>query len=66
MNGEIIINKKLTKEENLQASTNRTIPISLPSVGEEEWLALREPIESGWLTQGPKVAEFEKKICENA
>lgn len=37
----------------------RNIPISLPSFGEEEWLALREPIESGWVTQGPKVAEFE-------
>ena len=44
--------------------TNRTILISLPSVGEEEWQALKEPIESGWLTQGPKVAEFERKFAE--
>ena len=26
----------------------RNIPISLPSLGEEEWLAVREPIETGW------------------
>ncbi len=36
------------------------IQISLPSTGDEEWQAVREPLMSGWLTQGPKVAEFEK------
>ena len=35
------------------------IQISQPSVGREEWEALREPLETGWLTQGPKVREFE-------
>jgi dTDP-4-amino-4,6-dideoxygalactose transaminase len=39
--------------------TKRNIPISLPSMSEEECLAVHEPILSGWLTQGPKVAEFE-------
>lgn len=42
----------------------RNIPISLPSLGEDEWLALREPIESGWVTQGPKVSAFEKLFAE--
>ncbi|PWC55329.1 DegT/DnrJ/EryC1/StrS family aminotransferase [Azospirillum sp. TSO22-1] len=42
----------------------RSIGISLPSLGEEEWQALREPLESGWLTQGPKVAAFEKAFAE--
>ncbi|MCH8903676.1 MAG: DegT/DnrJ/EryC1/StrS family aminotransferase [Bacteroidetes bacterium] len=37
----------------------KNIPISLPSLGEEEWQALREPLFSGWVTQGPKVKEFE-------
>lgn len=41
----------------------RTIHISLPSTGEEEWQAAKEPIMSGWLTQGPKVAEFEKRFA---
>jgi len=41
-----------------------TIHISLPSTGEEEWQATREPIMSGWLTQGPKVAAFEKAFAE--
>ena len=39
------------------------IPISLPSTGEEEWEAVREPILAGWLTQGPKVAAFEKAFA---
>ena len=42
----------------------RNIPISLPSMGVEEWEALRAPIESGWITQGPKVKEFEKMFAE--
>ena len=42
----------------------RSIQISLPCTGEEEWQACREPLESGWLTQGPKVAAFEKAFAE--
>lgn len=42
----------------------RSIQISLPSTGEEEWQACREPLMSGWLTQGPKVAAFEKVFAE--
>jgi dTDP-4-amino-4,6-dideoxygalactose transaminase len=41
----------------------RQIQIATPSLGEEEWQALREPIKSGWLTQGPKVAAFEEAFA---
>lgn len=41
----------------------RVIQISLPSTGEEEWQATRAPLMSGWLTQGPKVAQFEKAFA---
>ncbi|QIL02424.1 DegT/DnrJ/EryC1/StrS family aminotransferase [Sphingomonas sinipercae] len=40
------------------------IHISLPATGEEEWQATREPLMSGWVTQGPKVAAFEKAFAE--
>ncbi|WP_417795398.1 DegT/DnrJ/EryC1/StrS family aminotransferase [Terasakiella pusilla] len=46
------------------SNNKRQIPIALPSLGEEEWQAVREPIFSGWLTQGPKVAEFEKDFAD--
>lgn len=39
------------------------IQISQPSTGDEEWQAVREPLATGWLTQGPKVAEFEKRFA---
>jgi perosamine synthetase len=42
----------------------RNIAISVPATGEDEWQAVREPILSGWLTQGPKVAEFEKQFAK--
>ena len=42
----------------------RSIQISLPSTGEEEWQACREPLMSGWLTQGPQVAAFENAFAE--
>jgi dTDP-4-amino-4,6-dideoxygalactose transaminase len=39
------------------------IQISQPDTGDEEWHALREPLASGWLTQGPKVAAFERAFA---
>lgn len=40
------------------------IQISTPSLGDEEWEALRDPLVTGWLTQGPKVAAFELAFAE--
>lgn len=45
-------------------SLKRNIQISLPVTGEEEWHATKEPLMTGWLTSGPKVAEFEKLFAE--
>jgi perosamine synthetase len=39
-----------------------TIPISRPSVGEEEIRSVTEVIRSGMLVQGKKVGEFERKF----
>src|SRR5438552_15299925 len=40
-----------------------SVPITKPSRGEEEARAPYESIKSGWVTQGPKVAEFEKAVA---
>lgn len=42
----------------------RNIPISLPVTGEDEWKAIKEPLMSGWLTSGSKVAEFERLFAD--
>ncbi len=39
------------------------IPIIKPLLGEEEVEAIRQVVLSGWVTQGPKVAEFEKAFA---
>jgi dTDP-4-amino-4,6-dideoxygalactose transaminase len=40
------------------------IPIAKPYLGEEEAAAAREVILYGWVTQGPKVKEFEDRFAE--
>ncbi|MFC3712428.1 DegT/DnrJ/EryC1/StrS family aminotransferase [Sphingoaurantiacus capsulatus] len=42
----------------------RNIAISLPSTGDDEWNAVREPLQSGWLTSGPKVSAFERQFAD--
>lgn len=38
------------------------IPVARPLIGEEEVEAVRDVILSGWVTQGPRVADFEEKF----
>lgn len=38
--------------------------IARPELGEPEWQAVRDVIESGWVTQGPKVSEFERAVAD--
>jgi dTDP-4-amino-4,6-dideoxygalactose transaminase len=40
------------------------IPITKPFFGPEELAAVREPLETGWVVQGPKVAEFERLFAD--
>ena len=40
------------------------VPITKPYFGEEEKRAVCEVLDSGWLVQGPKVAEFERMVCQ--
>jgi dTDP-4-amino-4,6-dideoxygalactose transaminase len=40
------------------------IPITKPSLGAEEADAARRAIESGWVSQGPRVAKFERAVAD--
>ena len=44
--------------------SDKKIPIMIPWMGEEEAAAARRPIMTGWTTQGPEVAAFEKEFAE--
>jgi perosamine synthetase len=39
------------------------VPITKPSIGEEEIAAVRDVLLSGWLSQGPRVQEFERVVA---
>jgi perosamine synthetase len=42
----------------------KSIPVARPSIGVEEEKAVVEVLRSGWLAQGARVAEFEKRFAE--
>ena len=45
-------------------TTAPTIPVARPSFGREEEEALVQALRSGWVSQGPRVAEFERKFAD--
>jgi dTDP-4-amino-4,6-dideoxygalactose transaminase len=44
-------------------STLPFLPFALPEIGEEEIAAVAEALRSGWVTTGPKTAQFEKDFA---
>jgi Predicted pyridoxal phosphate-dependent enzyme apparently involved in regulation of cell wall biogenesis len=44
-------------------SEQKYIQIAEPFLDEQEWVAVKAPLESGWLTQGPKVKDFEQAFA---
>jgi len=53
------------KEAGVATETQKkmNIPITKPALGEDEARAPYESIKSGWVTQGPKVVDFEKAVA---
>jgi len=41
----------------------RNIPVARPAMGAEEEAAVLQVLRSGWISQGPKVAEFEREFA---
>jgi dTDP-4-amino-4,6-dideoxygalactose transaminase len=39
------------------------IPITAPWLDDQEFAAVARPLRSGWLTQGPEVAAFEREFA---
>jgi len=52
------------KVQKANMESAKKIPIAKPFLGENEALATHRPILSGWVTQGPEVAAFEKEFAQ--
>jgi perosamine synthetase len=48
---------------NAENAAKTSVHIAKPVLGEEELAQIRAVLESGWLTQGPKVAQFERAFA---
>lgn len=48
----------------MKQSDERSIPLCKSAIGAEEEAAVMDVLRSGWLTAGPKVAEFERMFAE--
>lgn len=48
----------------LQTPVTATIPVARPYIGAEEEQAVVDVLRSGWVTQGPRVAEFEDRFSK--
>jgi dTDP-4-amino-4,6-dideoxygalactose transaminase len=46
------------------AVVSKTIPVARPSFGPNEEKIVLEVLRSGWVSQGPRVAEFEQRFAE--
>jgi len=46
------------------ATAMKTIPVARPSFGSEEEGLLLAALRSGWVSQGPRVAEFERQFAQ--
>ena len=38
------------------------LPFTRPTLGEEEFSAVQEVLQSGWVTSGPRVVELEEEL----
>ena len=43
---------------------SKTVPVARPSFGAREERAVVEVLRSGWVSQGPRVAEFERRFAQ--
>lgn len=48
----------------LSTPVTASIPVARPYIGKEEEQAVVDVLRSGWVTQGPRVAEFEAKFSK--
>ncbi len=55
---------KVSTGPDLEGAAGMKVPLARPWVGLEEAEAAAEVVASGWLIQGPKVAEFEERFAE--
>ena len=47
-----------------QSDPNVPLPLTRPYFDQEELYEIKKVLDSGWVSQGPKVREFEERVCD--
>ncbi|MBZ4642921.1 MAG: UDP-4-keto-6-deoxy-N-acetylglucosamine 4-aminotransferase [Deferribacteraceae bacterium] len=55
---------KTSKHQNIKASNPRAVPYGKQSIDNDDIQAVVEVLKSDFITQGPKIKEFEEKLAE--
>ena len=58
------MNNSIAQSSNLHIQDRTFLPFALPDLDETEYIEMRDALDSGWITTGPKTKQFEASFAK--